>query len=238
MSYAAVFLDLDNTLYPYAPCNEAGMRSAQSTFREHGYDVDRARFDALYGAARRETKRETRGTAASHERHIYFKRLVQHHLGTLDATLADALAAAYWDGFIDEMTLCDGVHSVLSTLRSAGTSIAIVTNLTAHVQLTKLSRLGIDGQVDRLITSEEVGREKPSALPFTAGLTAFDCRPSEVLMVGDNVTADIAGANAIGMDTALFIADGRSEGAETPRDEHTRPDYRLDAFAALTEVTG
>jgi len=27
-------------------------------------------------------------------------------------------------------------------------------------------------------------------------------------MVGDNVDADVAGANAVGMDTALFVADG------------------------------
>jgi len=106
------------------------------------------------------------------------------------------------------MELCDGVERVFDALTEAGTDVAIVTNLTTRVQLQKLSRLAIDDRIDRLVTSEEVGREKPSAIPFTTALAAFDRRPSEALMVGDNVDADVAGANAVGMDTALFVADG------------------------------
>lgn len=235
MSYEAVFFDLDNTLYPYSPCNEAGKRAALDAFRAHGYEMDRETFDELYAAGRRETKRETGGTAASHERFIYFKRALRAHADTHDAATALAVGEAYWDGYMDEMTLCEGVEAVFDALGESGASIAVVTNLTTHVQLEKLVRLGIDGHVDHLVTSEEVGREKPSAIPFTSALAAFDCRPSEVLTVGDNAEADVEGANALGMDTALFVADG-----ETPeRDElrgPRRPDYRVDEFADLTEV--
>jgi putative hydrolase of the HAD superfamily len=133
------------------------------------------------------------------------------------------------------MELCDGVERVFDALAAAETDVAVVTNLTTRVQLRKLARLGIDDRVDRLVTSEEVGREKPSALPFTTALAAFDCRPSEALMIGDNAAADVAGANAVGMDTALFVADGDAPpNAELP--DERRPDYRLDTFADLTEV--
>ena len=235
MSYEAVFFDLDNTLYPYSPCNEAGKQAALDAFRAHGYEMNRETFDELYAAGRREAKRETGGTAASHERFIYFKRALRAHANTHDAAAALAVGEAYWDGYMDEMTLCEGVEAAFETIDESGASLAVVTNLTTHVQLEKLVRLGIDEHVDHLVTSEEVGREKPSALPFTTALAAFDCRPSEVLVVGDNVEADIEGANALGMDTALFVADG-----ETPeRDElpgPQRPDYRVDEFAELTEV--
>jgi putative hydrolase of the HAD superfamily len=235
MSYEAVFFDLDNTLYPYPPCNEAGKRAALAAFRERGYEMDRETFDELYANARRETKRETDGTAASHSRHIYFKRALHRHADEHDAATALAIGDAYWEGYAAEMTLCDGVERVFDALASAGTDVAVVTNLTTRVQLQKLARLEIDDRIDRLVTSEEVGREKPSALPFTTALAAFDCRPSEALMVGDNVGADVAGANAVGVDTALFDA-----GGDAPPDdelsEHRRPDYRPDAFADLTEV--
>ncbi|MDZ5812601.1 HAD family hydrolase [Halorubrum sp. AD140] len=233
MSYEAVCFDLDNTLYPYPPCNEAGKRAALAAFRERGYEMNRATFDELYATGRREAKRETGGTAASHSRHIYFKRALQRHADEHDAAAALAVADAYWEGYMDAMALCDGVASVFDALAAADTDVAIVTNLTTRVQLQKLARLGIDDRIDRLVTSEEVGREKPSALPFATTLAAFDCRPSEALMVGDNVDADVAGANAVGMDTALFDA-GSDDNAEFegPR----RPDYRPDAFADLTEV--
>ncbi|QKY17104.1 HAD-IA family hydrolase [Halorubrum sp. CBA1229] len=235
MSYEAVCFDLDNTLYPYAPCNEAGKRAALAAFREHGYEMDRATFDELYATARREAKRETRETAASHDRHIYFKRALRRHAGERDAATALALGDAYWEGYASAMELCDGVEPVFDALAESGTDVAVVTNLTTRVQLQKLARLEIDDRIDRLVTSEEVGREKPSALPFTTALAAFDCRPSEALMVGDNVEADVAGANAVGMDTALFVADGDTAAAAELSEER-RPDHRLGDFADLTEV--
>ena len=235
MSYEAVLFDLDNTLYPYAPCNEAGKRAALDALRERGHELDRAAFDDLYETGRRETKRETRTTAASHDRHVYFKRGLYRHAGESDAAGALAAGDAYWDGFLDAMSLCDGVERVFDALSAAGTDVAVVTNLTTRVQLRKLARLGVDDRIDLLVTSEEVGREKPSALPFTTALSTLDYRPSEALAVGDNPETDVAGANAVGTDTALFVADGDAP-ADADLPERQRPDHRLDSFADLTEV--
>jgi putative hydrolase of the HAD superfamily len=236
MEYEAVCFDLDNTLYPYEPCNEAGKRAALSAFRERGYDLDRERFDELYARARADAKRETDGTAASHERFVYFKRALRLHADVHDAADAFAIGEAYWDGYVAEMELFDGVEETLDALREGGLAVVVVTNLTTRVQLRKLSDLAVDDRIDRLVTSEEVGREKPSALPFTAALSALDLRPSEAVMVGDNVVADVEGANAIGMETVLFTG---GTGAEPAADELTgprRPDHRIDEFAALPEV--
>jgi len=235
MSYEAVCFDLDNTLYPYAPCNEAGKRAALAAFRERGYEMDRQTFDDLYAAGRRETKRETGGTAASHSRHIYFKRALRAHADEHDAETVLAAGDAYWDGYAEAMRLCDGVERTLGALGDAGVAVALVTNLTTRVQLQKLARLGIDDRIDRLVTSEEVGREKPSALPFTTALASLDCRPSDALVVGDNLGADIGGGNALGIDTALFVADGDAP-PDDAIDEPRRPDVRLDAFDELREV--
>ncbi|GAA0519819.1 putative hydrolase of the HAD superfamily [Halorubrum aquaticum] len=235
MVYEAVCFDLDDTLYPYPACNEAGKRAALSAFRERGYELDRSAFDDLYATARRDVKRETSGTAASHERFIYFKRALRLHADVHDAADAHAIGEAYWDGYLTEMTPYDGVTTTLDAIRDAGVAVGVVTNLTTRVQLRKLARLGIDDRVDRLVTSEEVGREKPSALPFTTALAGFDCRPSEVLMVGDNVVTDVEGGNAVGMDTVLF--DPRGEAP--PADELSagrQPDRRIKSLPALTEV--
>ena len=231
MDYEAVFLDLDDTLYPYDPCNEAGKEAAHETFLDLGYECSREEFEALYRESRREVKRELAGTAAAHGRFGYFKRALRLHADVHDAADALALGEAYWDGFLAEMAPFEGVPETLAACRDAGLDVVVVTNLTTRIQLRKLTVLGVDDLVDRVLTSEEAGREKPSGVMFTTPLADLDLRPSEAVMVGNSVTSDIEGGNAAGLDTVLFNAD-------TDRDlaAHERPDHRIEAFADLTEV--
>ncbi|WP_313691679.1 HAD family hydrolase [Halorarum halobium] len=234
MPYDAVFLDLDDTLYPYPPCNEAGKEAAREAFLELGYDLDREEFTDLYREGRRAVKRELAGTASAHERFLYFKRAIESHTGTHRSGDALRLGEAYWDAYVDEMTLFDGVVETLAALQDAGVDVAVVTNLTTRIQLEKLDRLGIDEHVDLLLTSEETGREKPGAVMFTLPLARLGLRASEVLMVGDDVEADVGGANAVGLDTALFNGPDDVVVDDLPDDR--RPDHTITDFTALSEV--
>ncbi|WP_348612546.1 HAD family hydrolase [Halobaculum rarum] len=247
MAVDAVLFDLDDTLYPYDPCNEAGTRAAFETYRDRGGDLDADAFEARRGRARRATKREVGATASSHSRHIYYKRLVADLPGPFDADLARALGDAYWDAYLGEMTAFDGALPTLDALRDAGVGVAVVTNLTTRVQLRKLARLGVDERLDALVTSEEVGREKPAAPVFTTALARLDRTPSEALVVGNSLANDIEGGNALGMETALFngpegdATGGADDGGDADRTEAApnevrTPDHRLDSLAAVTEV--
>lgn len=230
MQYRAVLFDLDDTLYPYPPCNEAGKRAAHETFRALGYDLDREAFRERYQEARREVKRELAGTASAHERFLYFKRLIANHTDTHRSDDALALGEAYWDTYVEAMALFDGVEETFARLRDAGADVAVVTNLTTRIQLEKIRHLGIEDHIDYLLTSEETGREKPSSVMFTLTLARLDCRPSEALMVGDSPATDIEGGNAVGLDTALVNSDAEGlSGLE-------QPDYRLDSVADVPEV--
>lgn len=232
MATDVVLFDLDDTLYPYASCNRAGKREAWRTALELGYDLDRDAFESLYQEGRRETKRELAGTASAHERFLYFKRALQIHTGTHKTEHALELGETYWDAYVHEMELYDDVEPVLRDLGAAGVEVGIVTNLTTRIQLEKIHHLGIEPYVDLLLTSEETGREKPSSVMFTHPLAQLDARPSEATFVGDSPTADVEGANAVGLQTVLF----------DPRHEHDDlegrmvPDQQVHQFASLTEV--
>lgn len=232
----AVLFDLDNTLYPYAPCNEAGKRAAWAAAVDRGYDLDREAFDGAYRAARREVKREIPTRAASHERYLYCKRLVERHTGAPRPADALALGEAFWSAYLDEMTLFDGVEDVLAALAVDGVAVAVVTDLTARIQLTKVDRLGIAEHLDELVTSEETGREKPSALMFTLPLARLDCRPSEAVVVGDSVASDIRGGNDAGLTTVLFDHEGAAAEPGAERTGDRRPDHRIEAFDDLLDV--
>lgn len=234
MAFRAVFFDLDDTLYPYPPCNEAGKEAARHRAHDLGYDLGRERFESLYQEARREVKRELAGTASAHERYLYFKRAVEIYTGSHQAADALELGEAYWSGYIEEMELFDGVEATLERISDAGLSIAVVSNLTTRIQLEKLDHLGVSEYADLVVTSEETGREKPSAIMFTLPLAQLDLRPSEALMVGDSLDADVRGANAVGMTSALFNA--AAPDAEEDAPPVARPDHSLDAIADVVEV--
>jgi putative hydrolase of the HAD superfamily len=226
----AVLFDLDDTLYPYPPCRAAGRDAAHDRVRELGYDLDRAAFEDLFEAGRRAAKRDLPGAAATHSRLLYLRAALREHAGTERPADARACADAFWDAYLAAMAPFDGVHETLGALREAGVAVAVVTNLTTRVQVRKLEALGVADAVDRLVTSEEVGVEKPAAAPFTAALAALDVAPSDALVVGNAPSTDVAGGNAVGAETALFNERDRA----IPPDGE--PDHRLSDVAAVREV--
>ncbi len=237
MPPAAVLFDLDDTLYPYAPCNTAGKRGAHERALELGYEFDEQAFESCYQTGRSEVKREIDGQAASHDRVLYFKRALELHTGGPRLEHAHELGQAYWTAYLEAIEPFPDTVSTLETLREREIAVGITTNLTARIQLAKVDRLGLDGYIDAFVTSEEVGREKPASVMFTVPLARLDCQPSDAVMVGDNPTTDIVGANAVGLETVLLEhdvehADGRP-GDETAANE---PDARIFELGALTEL--
>ncbi len=233
MTTTTVLLDLDNTLYPYKPCHEAGQDAALDEARDRGYDFTADTFARFYNEGRREVKRELAGTGAAHDRILYFKRALERHTGTHRPRDAIALTDAYWDAYIDTMDPFPGVMETLEALADRY-DIAITTDLTARIQLRKVDHLGITPHIDRVVTSEEVGRDKPASAMFTVPLALFDARPSEAVMVGDSPDADIAGANMVGIETVLFNATYDPERHTTAAE----PVHTIEAFPDLLEVLG
>jgi len=66
-----------------------------------------------------------------------------------------------------------------------------------------LIRLGIHHFFDEVVTSEEVGVEKPDQRIFREALNRMDCKPEDSVMVGDKFKEDILGAVNAGMSAIL-----------------------------------
>lgn len=231
MTVDAVLFDLDNTLYPYAPCNEAGKQGAFEAARERGYELDWEAFEDLYQRGRRETKRDTAGAAAAHSRTLYFKHALRAHVGRPVPGDALALGEAFWSAYIDAIEPFPRLEETVAELADAGVSVGITTDLTTRIQLRKLQALGIDDRVDAVVTSEEAGREKPGSVLFTLPLARLNCRPADAVMVGDDPAKDVAGANAVGLETVLF----NGEVAPEAPPEH-QPDHEVESLGGVLEV--
>jgi 2-haloalkanoic acid dehalogenase type II len=93
---------------------------------------------------------------------------------------------------------------VLEALKRAGYALAIVSNTTrsGEAQLTlALRNAGIPALFEAIVTSFDVGREKPDPAMFTGALERLGCAPSEAVMVGDDPVKDIHGASSLGIVT-------------------------------------
>ena len=74
----AIFIDIDNTLYAYEPCHEAGIEKAWSAAQGLPLAArDKTDFISQYDSARQTVQRQVVKWAASHCRLLYFKTLME-----------------------------------------------------------------------------------------------------------------------------------------------------------------
>ena len=92
-----------------------------------------------------------------------------------------------------------GSHELLQQLQARGLRMAIVTNNLVAEQIPKLDQLQLAKYFDVVSISEEVGVAKPDPQIFHVTLKRLSLSARDVVMVGDSLTSDIAGARAFGI---------------------------------------
>lgn len=83
-------------------------------------------------------------------------------------------------------------------------SMFIITNGFEEIQHIKLSQSGLDKFFSEIITSEKAGFRKPHPKIFELALSRGKVNHQEVVMIGDDLEADIIGAHEMKLDTILF----------------------------------
>jgi HAD superfamily hydrolase (TIGR01509 family) len=97
---------------------------------------------------------------------------------------------------------------VLPILVSNKVEIGVVTNAYYPMWMRdrELDAFGLLGHfADCRISSADVGYLKPHPAIFEAALRCLKARPDEVVFIGDNPEADIAGSQAVGMRAVMRI---------------------------------
>ena len=113
--------------------------------------------------------------------------------------LADAARRLYVDPDVGWELFPDTLPT-LERLSQAGWTHAILSNHVPELRLL-VAALGLDDIVALLSCSAETGYEKPHAQAFASVLDRV--RPARAWMVGDNVVADVLGAEAVGLPAVL-----------------------------------
>ena len=204
--YKGLLLDIDNTLYPYRKSHEVGLNAVFSLI-ESQFGIESAIANNAFLEARKDVHYTLSETAASHNRMLYFQKMLER-LGLPSPSFTLEIYEAYWGEFLNEMTTFDGVYEVLEKYKNR---ICLVTDLTAHIQHRKIKKLKLDRYLNLVVTSEEAGHEKPHPIMFNLSLEKLKCRKDEVCMIGDNFRKDILGASRLGIRSIWLNSNGSTE---------------------------
>ncbi len=219
----AILTDIDDTIYDYDRANKAALDSMYLEVIKHKH-VEREEFEKLFKRCQEEIKKELVGSAASHNRILYFQRLSEKLLNTVEPKMILALNDAYWGTFWNNMYVFPGSIAFFEEVKSRGIKVVAVTNQTAFIQLKKVNQIGLNDYIDALVTSEEAGVDKPHPSMFLYGLHKANCLPQDAIMIGDDQTSDIEGANAIGMTTVRVVI---GTGTVEYKSELNKPTYEV-----------
>lgn len=198
MFYKGIIIDLDNTLYSYDDCHIAAIHQV-FTYIIENYKTQICLNDIrnIYDTICRKSKNELNNTASSHNKSIYFKGLLENL--NLSISILDILTDIYWTTFLDNIKCHDGVKDFIIWNKERGVKISVLTDYETEYQIKKLNKLDITEYIDVVVTSEEVGIEKPSVQMFQTVLRRLSLNPDEVIMIGDSFEKDIQGAYNMGI---------------------------------------
>ena len=117
----------------------------------------------------------------------------------LDAAGADLDPAEFSPAFVEAMVFrpLDGVVAALERLRTAGLSLACVSDWDIGLR-EQLAQVGLDHLFDVVLTSAEAGAPKPEPALFLEALSRLRVQPGRAVHVGDGDT-DRDGAGAAGL---------------------------------------
>ncbi len=225
----AVFFDLYNTLIGFDPPRE---EIHAKVLKDFGIEVSpetllrpiMAADDFLYREHARfslskRSKEETMALYAQYHGVI----LREAGLDASQELIAGILKKWMNSGF--KMVLYDDVAPTLTQLRERGLILGLISNVD-HDITPLYQEVGLSTWLQVMVTSLEVGFNKPQPEIFQAALKKAGVEPSEAIYVGDQYQFDVVGADEAGMRGILLDRKGLFEDiTDCPR------------IRSLTEVT-
>ena len=237
----AVIFDLDDTLIDWSGVddNHAGRQAARLSYvfdaicehypldnREAFVSAFRARAQASWDNARREHR-------APHMGQDILETAAEFGVpGELFEEQA-LLRACRWAAVEGCQAFPDTLEA-LTLLRDRGLKLGLITNAyqPMWVRDIELEAFGLtDFFQDCRMSAADFGYLKPHPSIFQASLQCLGVEPTEAIFVGDDVEADIVGAQAAGIYAVL-----RSTKRRRQELNGTRPDSRIDSLLELPAI--
>lgn len=203
-SITDIFFDLDHTLWDF---ERNSMLTFSQIFNENSIEVELDRFLEIYVPLNLEywkLYREERITK-SELRYQRLRRAFDAIEYEINDELIDLLSVEYIGKLSTFNNLIPNTIEILNYLKP-NYKLHIITNGFEEIQRKKLKSSNILDYFDKIVNSEMAGVKKPNPRIFKLALEMAAVRPESAVMIGDNIEADILGAQAVGLHALHFNA--------------------------------
>ncbi|MBL1215243.1 MAG: noncanonical pyrimidine nucleotidase, YjjG family [Ignavibacteriae bacterium] len=211
MKYKWLLFDLDGTLFDY----DKGERIAfQKTFNDFGLDY-KDEYLSIYDLINKDLwKKFERGeievSTLKVERFELLLTQIDHKKNAAE------FSKKYQTNLSNCTFLLEGVEELLSELEGSF-KMMLITNGLKAVQRPRLKNSSIKNYFSDIVISEEVGSAKPDKKIFDTAFEKMNMpKKSEVLMIGDSLSSDIAGGIHYGLDTCWLNSNKQSANGLKP----------------------
>lgn len=197
-----VFFDLDHTLWDFEKNSKLAF---QKLFQDFDIKIPLEEFLKYYEPINFKYWKLYREDQISKEnmRHRRLTDTFAQLNHEFPPQLIGTLAEKYIDYLPLNNHLLPGAVEILEHLKPRY-RLHIITNGFEEVQNRKLIHSGIEHYFDTITNSERVGVKKPNPEIFRYALNLAQTTPRQSIMIGDNLEADIMGAEALGFHTIHF----------------------------------
>ncbi|QHN08663.1 TIGR02253 family HAD-type hydrolase [Methanothermobacter sp. THM-2] len=190
----AVFFDIDDTLYDTSGFARLARKAALNVMIDAGLPLTQ---DEAYKLLREIIAEK----GSNYDKH--FNVLTKTVFGEEKPLLIALGMITYHNVKFALLRPFPNTTSTLIHLKSRGYRLGVISNGITIKQWEKLIRLGIHHFFDEVVTSDEVGFEKPNIRIFEEALRRMGCKPERSIMVGNKFNEDILGATNAGMSAIL-----------------------------------
>ena len=197
-----VFFDLDHTLWDFD--KNSGL-TFEKIFKINNLDVELSTFLEVYEPINLDYWKLYREEKVTKEalRYGRLKDAFNAININVEDDMINHLSVAYIDYLTTFNNLFDGTLDILNYLRDKY-ELHIITNGFEEAQERKMDNANIKSYFKTITNSEMVGVKKPNPKIFNFALDSAKASPTESVMIGDSLEADIEGAHSIGMETIYF----------------------------------
>jgi len=252
MIIKAVLFDLGDTLWhfpnmpPHIKVREETVRRINDLLRRWGVEPEGALL-FLGRDIRLAIERETEDAYRTDYVSPDYVELCAEIAATFGLRLSDDQTLELWDawnlgGQFFGRTLFPGALDTLRWLQERGFKVGAVTDRAYGGPrfLAELEEYGLDGYLQVVTISSNVGYLKPHPKIFQHALDALEVEAEETMMVGDSLRCDVAGAKGMGM-VAVWKRPPLGEPTEVGADKvdvegEIAPDYIIENLWELTQL--
>ena len=209
MTEKAVFFDIDDTLLDTSSFAETARQAAIEAMVENGLPLKKEEAYKLL-------KEIIKEKGSNYDKH--FNVLTKKVLGKEDPFLIALGMTTYHNVKFALLRPFPRTTDILLYLREKGYRLGAISNGITIKQWEKLIRLRIHSFFDSVITSQEIGIEKPNPGIFKEAMNQLNCKADKSIMVGNKLDIDIMGAVNTGMKAVLVNSQLTKEEEEKIKD--------------------